>query len=287
MRAHNGKTLSWITVVFIAIGSTTANGFMIDIVPSKAPNGNTSPNFSGYNANALNSLENTLGSPIGDPNIDPTGYAPLPQMAAGVFAFNPTQMVTSPFASWNGQANPAAPFDNERGNLIHFGVRILGQGTQFTLHQLQFDADSTDPSDFFDSVTRNFSTDTYSEFIRGIDYGADNAKGGGDDTVLMNGEAGSILVDELIYVGTAVGAGAGSTGTNQERLDSTITFFNNQGIFSIFGTYTLFADSTHTPGTEIASGMAELRIPEPSSMLLLTAGVLVIASGRARTKHRT
>ena len=284
MRKKNIIMCSWAAVIITIACGASVHAFIFEIVPSKGPDGLGSVvTFNTYAANAVNSLENNLGT-VGNPSTDPTAYAPKTTVSPNVYRGSATEMIFSGFASWDAQANPTGNFATQTGNRIYFGVRILGEGTKFALHNLEFDADSNDASNFFDPLFRNFNGSTYNPRRIGIDYGADNAKGGGDDIIYMNSESGSLTIDELIYVGEDVALSSGSSQpTDQGNLDNAVGVINNLGIFSILGTYNLYdpSDTTHS-GTPIATGTAELLIPEPSSVALLAAGLLVISNRRPR-----
>jgi len=254
---------------------TLSHAFIIDIVPSKGPNGQFSTaTFNSYAANAVNSLENSLGT-LGDISTDPTAYVPKTEVSSNVYQANATELIVSTFPSWDAQASPTGNFTGQTGNRIYFGVRIRSEGTQFALHNLQFDADSNDVNNSFDTLDRNFNGENYTARRIGIDY-VDGIKGNGNDIVYTN-NLGSLAVDELIYVGEDFANGSNrNQPTDQENLDFSVNEIDILAPFSIFGTYTLFSDSSHTLGMEVAMSTAQLHIPEPSSMLLLTAGLLVI-----------
>jgi hypothetical protein len=42
------------------------------------------------------------------------------------------------FNSWLGVANPSAPFNNEFGNNLYFGVQIMGGTQSFSLSELVY-----------------------------------------------------------------------------------------------------------------------------------------------------
>jgi len=175
-------------------GTAEATGITLDVYPSSAPNAYGSPSWAQYMANALNSLENGLGN-VGDRSTDPTAYEIAPPV------IEPGEIAVTSFNSWRGQINPPSPFDNEYGNRMHFGLHAYGDGTtQFALEDLTFEMHSTDPGDSL-AFSGDFIAYNYNGTSRyGIDWGSDDAKGGGDDTVYTSGN-GTTLVDELVYVG--------------------------------------------------------------------------------------
>lgn len=100
-------------IMSISVGAS-AGEITIRQFASSAPNAAGSSSWAGYVANAMNSLQNSPGTPEGSAE-QPTYYSTLGNTFTAADA-----MVTS-FHSWKGQADPAAPFANELGNRIHSG----------------------------------------------------------------------------------------------------------------------------------------------------------------------
>ena len=251
--------------------------FSVDVYASPAPNFLGSPSWSGYAVNALNSLENELGD-IGDRELDPTAYEIFHD---GELVF-PAELIVTGFNSWRGEADPAAPFASEKGNRLHFGLHIVGDGTeQFRMEDITYEVTSDDGGalDFSGSLAGS----SYSTVRVGIDYGADRVKGGGDDTLITSGSS-LQFVDEFMYVGVgnAYDATNADGATNQEKIDNAINSIGASSLFNIHGSYTLF----DTGGTELATGSTFITVvPEPGGLLSLTLlGLLGVRRIRRREK---
>lgn len=265
------------SVVFSAVALLGVNApaqadISMTVYPSSAPNVFGSSSWNAYRLNALNSIQNGLGN-IGDRNSDPTAYE-----IAGA-KIDPGDVIVSGFNSWRGVAGPAAPFNNEFGNRMHFGLHIVGGGAnpQFRLADLAFNMSS---GDSFNSLAfvGNFVGLDYSLNRFGIDYGADRVLGGGDDVTYTTGN-GLSLVDEIVYVGVgnAFDASFEVGMTNQDKLDSVIAYINNEGPFDISCTYTL----NNPNGGFLADGSGSVIVPAPGAAALLGLGGIV-ASRRRR-----
>lgn len=257
------RTVFSIAVAFcLLINSPARADITVDVIASPAPNFFGSPSWNAYLANALNSLENGLGE-IGDRETDPTAY----EIFADGAAVLPNELIVSSFPSWRGVADPSSPFDNERGNRLHFGIHVVGDGTmRFRLEDLSYEITSDDGNVL--GIVGDFSGLTYSSTRVGIDYGADMSKGGGDDTIITTGAA-TQFVDELIYVGVGVAYDASSAAgaTNQDKLDNTFSAIASNADFLVTGSYVLTDD---TGANILASGSTSLIVvPEPGGALLL------------------
>jgi hypothetical protein len=244
---------------------------IMTVVPHSAPNVFGSPSVNQYRENALFAIEHGSGN-IGDRTTDPTAYE-----IAGPF-IEPGDIVVSGFHSWRGVADPAAPFHNEYGNRLHFGLRIVGGGNnpQFRLVDLQFSMSSTDSFNAL-AFAGNFVGLDYNVNRYGIDYGPDRVKGGGDDIRYTVGN-GLTFVDEIGYfgVGNALDATAEPGLTNQDRLDSAMSYIYDEGPFNISCVYTLKSPD----GSVVADGGATVTVPAPG------AGTLLGFAGFATTRRQ-
>jgi hypothetical protein len=253
----------------VAASSLAAGSITIDVVASSAPNFG-SPSWNGYVTNALNSLENGLGN-IGDRNTDPTAYE-----IAGA-TVDPSDFMVSSFNSWRGDASPTGAFASELGNRMHFGLHAYGDGTtQFRLEDVNFEISSNDVGNAMEFVG-DFVGYGYSSTRFGVDWGANNAKGGGDDTYYFSGN-GTTFVDEIVYVGVgnAFWPGGGDPdpqnpiGGAQAAMDAAIAAYASG--FSMTGEYTISGFS----GSDTVS-----TVPAPGALALLGFGS-VVANRRRR-----
>lgn len=257
----------------LAVGST-ASAVSLTVVPSSAPNFFGSPSWAAYQSNALNSLENGLGN-IGDRDTDPTAYE-----ITGAKILHGDIIVTN-FNSWRGEIGPSSPFDNEHGNRLHFGLHVLGEGTQFRLEDLSYDITSSDGN--FLAFAGSFAGLSYSSSRIGIDY-VDGIKGNGNDVIINSGLA-TQLVDELMYVGVgnaydaSTGIGYPLPDTPQSNMAALGDYLRSQAPITVTGSYSLAVNST----TFTSSASVDVVcVPEPltASLGLLSMGVLAIATRR-------
>lgn len=249
-------------------------GISIVVTPSSAPNFFGSPSWGGYAANALAALRsNTLVN--GDRNTDPTGYTGYTYGAL----IAPGDVIVTSYSSWRGVANPAAPFDSEYGNRLHFGLHATGDGTtRFTLDDVQFDMHSSDGDDSL-AFSGDLSGLTYNGTTRiGYDWGVDRLPGTGDDIVYQAGESGSLPIDELVYVGIGnafwPGADDADPGNpdlgRQGAIDDTAAYIGSHQPFTVYATYSIGA----------MSGGSLVYVPSAGVLPLLGMGGLAVCRRR-------
>ena len=177
---------------------TSANAVIIDVTPWVAPNVFGSPSYAAAEANAIYALFHNLNS----------------QGAAGPTQFNAQSNVTSKevvvtgFNSWRGQTAPGAPYQNELGNRMLFGLKIDGDGSQFSISQLSFAATSSDP---FNALAFGFAQGSYNYGLgyQGVLKGQDGILFTGDDTFHISAvpETSTWVMMILGFAGIAVMAG--------------------------------------------------------------------------------
>ena len=245
----------------------TAPGMTIDVIPSVGPESHGS-GWNTYRANAVFALRNSL-SAVGNPATDPGAYVALDE------AITAPEMTYSwsVFHSWNGVANPLAPFNDEYGNRLYFGLRVLdGDGSQVKLRDLVYHLWSTDTGNStpFFGLTYNFGLSNYSASQVGVQVGSDGLLGTLDDVILENGESGTTNVDALYIVGIGAGFSLGSGSSNQERLWATRDAVDAEAPFEVKMTYGV---GSLTGNNWATSSVPVIATPEPA-----TASFLVLSS---------
>ncbi|MGI8746651.1 MAG: hypothetical protein ACR2NN_29565 [Bryobacteraceae bacterium] len=237
----------------------------------------TSPSFTAYRDNALNSMRAGGGIAIGDPSATPTAY----RLATNI---GPADLINSnggggpSFNSWSGIAAPAGAFANEFGTQLSFGLRILGNGTKFDISNIGFASTSTDVFGTFSFSNPNlFGGSGYNASRVGVIYGPNG------NTLVTSGPA-TQLVDEFDYVGIGLSLDAtGTGGLAQQKLDTEFNEFAEVTPFSITGTYVVRDNG----GAVLASAGANVNVaavPEPHTMSSVALGLLALALGVAKSR---
>lgn len=260
--------------LLLACATSAQAGVILEVVPSSAANASGSPSWSGYVANAMYALENGLSS-WGDRSTNPTGYEAAPAEVL------PGEIAVTSFKSWRGQVSPTGAFANELGNRMHFGLHAYGDGTtRFRLEDLTFSLHSSDPDDslIFEGDFIGYSYNGTTRF--GVDWGADRAKGGGDDTVYTSGN-GTTLVDELVYVGVGNAWWPGGDLPDRGVGDPAAAMADyNEWIDSVAP-----VDVTCSYDILGYEGNAMVTVvPEPATMALLALGGLAVTAVRRRIR---
>jgi hypothetical protein len=267
------------------VTGTARSAIQINVTPAYAPNGASSmASFSAWVQNAIPAIE--AGDLAAGPRLAPEDY----EVTGPVVPAN--EMVVTTFPSWRGVANPAAPFDTQTGNRVHFGLHIWSTDPadpQFSLQDIFYEIDSNDPPDTFDFPEAGdplpaLSGD-YRASLVGIDY-VDGIKGNGDDVRYdgSNPASGDTLVNEIIYVGvgTAYDASSFSGATNQEKIDNLLAEIDFAP-FTLAAAYQLvLGDAVMGQGSGSVSVVA---IPEPATLSLLGLPMLGLM-GWVRRRRR-
>src|SRR5687768_10186156 len=172
------KSLKLFGCVLVACGLISSESVcadpVINVTPWLAPNGFGSPDFPAAADNAIYAIQNGLTS-------HGSGAAAFNAIADGGTIGISDNIVTG-FNSWDGVADPNTPaFANQYGNRLHFGLQVLGNGTEVSAAQLGFTMLDTGtyspeglnlPSASFPTFGA-VGTYNYSAQLVGWDYGVD------------------------------------------------------------------------------------------------------------------
>ena len=271
------------SVVLLAMTTTAHAAFSLTVYPSSAPNFFGSPSWSQYGLNAVNSIENGLGD-IGNPATDPTAYAQF----SNLDELNVTNAaVASVPGFWQGDLGQSSPFDQERGNRIHFGLHIVGDGSfQFQLDDVCFKLTTTDglangSNGLLFSEGHLGQAPGFSDVLIGIDYGPNNTKGGGDDIRYDNpADDKTSSIDELVYVGVG-NAYTLDPANTQAAIDAELDALRSLAPIDFTGGYELKDPSN--PNNIIVSGSSTvILVPEPTSIGCLAIGLTGFVLRRRR-----
>ena len=269
------KHILFTVVAVLVLAEAAQANITLQVVPAFAPNQSGSPNWDGYVDNAINSLRGT-GSPATDRSNNPAAYETV-----GAGNLDPKEIiVTGAFPSWRGVADPASPFDQEKGNRVHFGLaattpRQLGNLTFFSLVDIDFERrwldlpgetestrviGATLVGDFMDP------SETYLPRRLGVLYDPSDPTDPNKDTLITSGAA-TRQVNQLFLTG--VGAGflgdTTSAATNQGKIDETIENLLDGPQQRVLGRYNIASTG------QSASAHVDF-VPEPGS-----AGVSLLA----------
>ena len=214
---RGGLLLSLLFVAALLIANLPAmaqsSGLTFRVLTSSAPNRYTAINSDAWNdyvawaGKALDSIQNNKGN-IGDPAADPGAF----QISGSVM---PRLWAVSSEPSWRGKLSPAGEFAPQYGNALHFVLHVKGDGTvQFKYEDMSWCVWRTGQQGGVVcnnmELTRPHSAGAWDRidctYGTGFDWGADNAKGGGDDAKVCGDESKHQQeVDEIFFVGPAYG----------------------------------------------------------------------------------
>jgi hypothetical protein len=284
------KTLLRLTLAALALAGwlpRAAADPIITVYPSVAPNKFLSPSWDGYVANTAN-IAGTGGLQNGG---TATGNPALPAFYSTTNAISTANMIVTDFPSWHGFADPGAVFGpafaNEFGNRLTFGLAIAGNGSTFTMSQVNFDIEPSNPA------LKPFLS--FSGNLGGIVYGP-----GTVNTVVGRTPAGNLVVDpaatdaltDLWYVGPGVAfeVDASDPGaTLQDKINNTLLdplLQPPNAPFDVTGTFTLGPSLSGSATVAVSpSGPLVASVPEPATALLFGLGVAA-AGVAARWRRR-
>ncbi len=246
--------------------SMSASGqITINVEGTMAPNFFGSPNYDAWFDNALYAAENGLTS---------YGAAGPTQFSATSTPLPVSYNIVTGFSSWEGQADPAAPYNGEYGTRASFVGIINGNGSLINMNEFGVTLASSDPTNGLGVSWPNNSISpgdwTYDAGDIGIIF--NNGLNISDGfTTVTSGDPGQ-MVNEIISIG-AGNAYASYTGddpdplaTDQQTLDYDLATgvpngYDFTGTFS-YGDLSSSATIDFTP------------VPEPSSFALLGLGAL-------------
>ncbi len=270
-----------VTTIVAATAALAGTAFggpvTINVYPAAAPNAFGSPNWNAWVGNALHAIENNL-STFGTPGT-PAYYQRITS------PIDPRENFVTSYPSWRGYANPGVvwgpAFASELGNRVHFGLHILGNGTQFSISQLSLVMASTDTGNTL-GYTFGLGAYQYDNGYVGINYGPDGLKGTFDDVIITSGPN-TQLIDELIGRGSGIAWWPGGGDPDpanpllgqQGAIEAARNNLGQSLPFDFTGTYTL-----HLPGGDVIGSGTVHFIPSPSSLALLAAAGMIASRRR-------
>jgi hypothetical protein len=248
-------------VLFLAV-AMAYGAPVITICPSVAPNAYAgASSYAAYAASAIAGLSTgACTNEGGDRATNPAAYNV-------VSSFAPGDAMVSSFPMWEGLMNPAAPFNNEYGNRITFGMIIDGGGTKISLSELTFTMSSSDPADVL-GYSDNYLDYNYNATHVGV------INGPGGPTFVTSGSD-TALVDEILMVGVgnALWPGIDANGNPlppdqwAQSITDTAGYISSE-MLSVSMSYTLTG-----PGFTVTANDTIGEVPEPGTLALMSLGL--------------
>lgn len=183
---------------------------------------------------------------------------------------------------WQGNGNPAPPFDTLMGGIGSFLVRVDGNGSVIKLSNLAHDGIFGD-----DGVNGQ----GYSFGNLGWYWGTNQIAGDGDDVWRNSGGAASATLPvNVLYTWTMVVkntvnyfdgyVNSSNTGAAwQSDIDSYVNHYNAKGI-TFLSEQIAYYDDGHS--LVLASSQGQIVVPEPSTLFLITLGASLCMMRRKR-----
>jgi hypothetical protein len=258
----------------LIVGAGVAQAVEIIVTPTLAPNIYGSPSYADWQTNALTALENGQTS----------GGAPgTPSYYQATSNITQQQAIVTGFPSWMGQLNPGTTvgpnFANEYGNRMQFGLSILGDGQEFSISELSFNAVSNDPGNVLGfGYSGGYD---YGDAYVGVIFG----QGGAANTYITSGPDDQ-LVDALFSRGSGNSNAAYCTGVC-DAADQAAALAGAiiPDLTQFTGTYSLSnSDGTFASGSGTFNFLSA--VPEPTTwvMMILGLGGVGVALRRRRVQ---
>lgn len=264
---HSARSLG--LVVLAASVCLAGSVPVVNIIPSIGPA--VDPSLTAYLTNAEYALEHGLTTYGG---AGPTQYnvAPNPVSAAAV--------LSTAGKSWMGTPSPAAPYNNEYGNELFFGITVYS-AAGFQMQDVSFSSPAY-------GVTNDLTGLSFDPWTIGVVGGTGSNCSGGTrlDGSLGHTGTDSTTINCLWYAGLALTAFESDPAATAAVLAADVA---SLAVGNAPTTYTLLSGPVTNPNsTEIihATATPDLVSPEPATLVLLTFGFGAMLFGRKAVATR-
>jgi len=249
MRRLLSKSTLLLAIFFVLSSTTFASTLWI--FPSIGP-ADTSPSFAQYEQNAEIGIESGYRNAPG--TVDSVGSGPTAYTPASD-PINPYGLVSTSGFSWMGTPNPSAPFDQEHGNSLFFGLAVDSFGSTFKMKDVSFAIDI--PGVF--SGTQDLSGVEFSSHTVGYTCAVQPTSPADLSGCVAHNTAGGVGVDDNLDINFLF-----TSGIYVSDLDGNVSDYTGRTINS---SYQLpgFPDANNTLSTSA--------VPEPGTFALLGLGL--------------